>query len=280
MAASSTSGKFRIALVQLLVGSEKAANLSKARALVQKAKEKGAELIVLPECFNSPYGTQHFASYAETIPGGPSTQALEEMAKETKSYIVGGSIPELDSDRYYNSSTVFSPSGETIAKHRKMFDIDVPGGIKFTESDVLSGGNRISSFDMSFCKVGLGICYDVRFAELGQVLTRRGCKLLLYPGAFNMTTGPMHWELLLRARALDNQVFVAGVSPARDDKASYVAWGHSTVVDPWGKVIATTEEAEDIVFADIDLGEVEKVRTAIPIGRQRRADLYEVHDRT
>ncbi|MEE6468314.1 hypothetical protein FKM82_008253 [Ascaphus truei] len=165
-----------------------------------------------------------------------------------------------------------------LAKHRKihLFNIDVPGKICFQESETLSPGDSFSVFDTPYCKVGVGICYDLRFAELAQIYTKKGCQLLIYPGAFNMTTGPAHWELLQRARALDNQVYVATVSPARDDKASYVAWGHSTVVNPWGEVIAKANTEETITFTDIDLQYLAEIRQQIPIHSQRRLDLYSV----
>ena len=116
---------------------------------------------------------------------------------------------------------------------------------------MLTPGDTFTHFDTEFCKVGLGICYDMRFPELAVRANREGCKLIVYPGAFNMVTGPLHWELLQRARAVDQQMFVAAVSPARDTSAGYIAWGHSTIVDPWGKVIATTEHEEAIVMAEI-----------------------------
>lgn len=165
-----------------------------------------------------------------------------------------------------------------IAKHRKihLFDIDVPGKIRFQESETLSPGNSFTTFDTPYCKVGVGICYDIRFPELAQVYAKLNCKLLVYPGAFNMTTGPAHWELLQRGRALDNQLYVATVSPARDTGAKYVAWGHSTVVNPWGEVIATTEHEETILYADIDPAYVEEVREQIPTRNQKRDDMYTV----
>ncbi|KAH0515969.1 Omega-amidase NIT2 [Microtus ochrogaster] len=157
-----------------------------------------------------------------------------------------------------------------------LFDIDVPGKITFQESKTLSPGDSLSTFDTPYCRVGLGICYDMRFAELAQIYAQRGCQLLVYPGAFNLTTGPAHWELLQRARAVDNQVYVATASPARDDKASYVAWGHSTVVDPWGQVLTKAGTEEMILYSDIDLKRLAEVRQQIPISKQKRADLYAV----
>lgn len=269
--------KFRLAVVQLQVTSVKADNLSRARRLVKEAAGQGGNVVLLPECFNSPYGTGFFSSYSERIPG-ESTQVLSEIAKENKVYLVGGSIPEEDGGKLYNSCVVFDPEGKMLLKHRKihLFDISVPGKIHFQESETLSPGNSLSMFDTPFCKIGVGICYDIRFAELAQLYCRKGCQLLVYPGAFNMTTGPAHWELLQRARAVDNQVFVATASPARDETASYVAWGHSTVVSPWGEVISKAGPEEEVIYADIDLQYLAEIRQQIPITTQRRHDLYTV----
>ncbi|XP_056132173.1 omega-amidase NIT2 [Lampris incognitus] len=275
---SRAMSKFRLAVVQLHVTKVKADNLSKARRLINEAAAQGSKMVVLPECFNSPYGTNFFPEYAEKIPG-ESTQMLSKAAKENKVYLVGGSIPEEDGGKLYNTCPVFGPDGGLMLKHRKihLFDIDVPGKIRFQESETLSPGSGLSVFDTSFCKVGIGICYDIRFAELAQLYSKKGCQLLVYPGAFNMTTGPAHWELLQRGRALDNQVYVATASPARDETASYVAWGHSTVVNPWGEVISKAGSEEAVVYADIDLQYLADVRQQIPITAQRRSDLYSVN---
>ncbi|XP_038622209.1 omega-amidase NIT2 isoform X2 [Tachyglossus aculeatus] len=266
---------FRLALIQLRVSSVKAENLARATGLIREAAAQGAQVVSLPECFNSPYGTKYFQQYAEKIPG-ESTQKLSEVAKECGIYLIGGSIPEEDAGKLYNTCTVFGPDGSLLVKHRKihLFDIDVPGKIRFQESETLSPGDSLSTFDTPYCKVGLGICYDIRFAELAQIYTQRGCQLLVYPGAFNMTTGPAHWELLQRGRAVDNQLYVATTSPARDEKASYVAWGHSTVVGPWGDVLAKAGPEETVLHTDIDLKKVAEVRQQIPILSQRRPDVY------
>ncbi|XP_007249145.3 omega-amidase NIT2 [Astyanax mexicanus] len=274
---SKAMSKFRLAVVQLAVTKVKSDNLQRACSLVKEAAGQGAKVVVLPECFNSPYGTGFFAEYAEKIPG-ESTQALSEAAKESAVFLVGGSIPEEDGGKLFNTCSVFGPDGKILVKHRKihLFDIDVPGKIRFQESETLSPGCSLSMFETPFCKVGVGICYDMRFAELAQIYARKGCQLLVYPGAFNMTTGPAHWELLQRARAVDNQVYVATASPARDETASYVAWGHSTVVNPWGEVITKAGSEESVVYADIDLQYLSDVRQQIPITTQRRNDIYSV----
>mmetsp|Transcript_15434 Transcript_15434/g.17479 ORF Transcript_15434/g.17479 Transcript_15434/m.17479 type:complete len:287 (+) Transcript_15434:64-924(+) len=278
--------KLVLGMIQLMVGTDKAANLAAAQKAVAKAVEKGAQLVSLPECFNSPYATDKFREYSETIPADadsinpdehPSTAMLCDMAKKHGIYLIGGSIPERDaSDKIFNTCIVVSPEGKIITKHRKvhLFDIDIPGGITFKESDTLTGGDQITTFDTPYGKVGVGICYDMRFAELAQVMRQDGCNLLVYPGAFNTTTGPLHWELLQRGRAVDNQVFVATASPARNPESKYQAWGHSSIVDPWGKVLATTEHDEDIVVAEIDLDKVTEIRRNIPISLQTRTDIY------
>ncbi|XP_015676293.1 omega-amidase NIT2 [Protobothrops mucrosquamatus] len=268
---------FRLALIQLHVSAVKTDNLNRACRLVRTAAGQGAKIVILPECFNCPYGTKYFPEYAEKIPGD-CTHKLSEIAKECGIYLIGGSIPEEDAGKLYNTCTAFGPDGTMLAKYRKihLFDINVPGKIQFQESETLSAGDKFSVLDTSYCKIGIGICYDIRFPELAQIYTQKGCKLLVYPGAFNLTTGPAHWELLQRGRAVDNQVYVATASPARDETGSYVAWGHSTVVSPWGEVIVKAGTEETIVYAEIDLKKAEEIREQIPILSQKRSDLYTV----
>lgn len=267
---------FRAALVQSRVGKDRTKNLENAARLIAEAKKGGANLVALPECFNSPYGTKFFNEYAESIPNGPTCEMLSKAAKEHSIYLVGGTFPEIENDKFYNTCTVWNPEGKLLAKYRKMhlFDIDIPGGITFKESDVLHAGNELVTFDFDGIKVGLGVCYDLRFEELAKLYRLQGCEILIYPGAFNMTTGPIHWELLQRARALDNQVYVFAISPARNEQG-YIAWGHSQITDPWGKVTAQAGHEEEIVYDDIKLEECDKVRQQIPIFKQRRTDIYD-----
>ncbi|KAJ2908167.1 Omega-amidase nit3 [Coemansia aciculifera] len=275
------SATLKLALVQLAVGAQKAANLVRARSKVLEAAKAGANIVVLPECFNSPYGTQYFSQYAEEIDSASpseSIRALSEMARDSKVFLVGGSIPEREKGTgdLFNTCTVWSPEGQLVAKHRKvhLFDIDFPGKIVFKESEVLKPGNSLSEFSTPWGKFGVAICYDMRFPEVAMIAARRGCVGMIYPGAFNQTTGPLHWELLLRARAVDNQIFTAACSPALDSSATYHAWGHSTIVDPYARVVATTAEAEDIVYGTLDLSLAEEVRKSVPVSLQRRFDIY------
>ncbi|KAI2777426.1 carbon-nitrogen hydrolase [Daldinia loculata] len=278
----------KLACIQLASGLDKMANLAHARDKVVEAAQAGAKLIVLPECFNSPYGTNYFPQYAETLlPGppspdqSPSYHALSAMAAETGAFLVGGSIPEADPDpstnKYYNTSLVFGPDGALLASHRKvhLFDIDIPGKITFRESEVLFPGNKVTIVDLpGYGKIAVAICYDIRFPELATLAARRGAFALVYPGAFNLTTGPLHWRLLGQARAVDNQVYVALCSPARDLDAAYHAYGHSLVVDPMARVLVEAREKEEVVYWELDGEKIQETRRNIPLATQRRFDVY------
>nr|GMC51307.1 omega-amidase, chloroplastic-like [Ipomoea batatas] len=276
--------KFKIGLCQLSVTADKERNIAHARTAIEEAAEKGAKLIVLPEIWNSPYSNDSFPIYAEDIDAGPeaspSTAMLSEVAHLLKVTIIGGSIPERSGDKLYNTCCVFDSEGKLKAKHRKihLFDIDIPGKITFMESKTLTAGQTPTIVDTEVGRIGIGICYDIRFQELATLYAARGVHLICYPGAFNMTTGPLHWELLQRARAVDNQLFVATCSPARDAGAGYVAWGHSTLVGPFGEILATTEHDEAIIISEIDYSQIELRRTNLPLEKQRRGDLYQLVD--
>ncbi|KAL2945152.1 Omega-amidase chloroplastic [Bienertia sinuspersici] len=282
--------KFKIALCQLSVTTDKVRNISHAREVIEEAANKGAQLVLLPvsvlEIWNSPYSNDSFPVYAEDIELGgdasPSTTMLSEVSRNLKITVVGGSIPERCGDRLYNTCCVFGTDGVLKAKHRKacihLFDIDIPGKMTFKESKTLTAGENPTIVDTDVGRIGIGICYDIRFQELAAIYAARGAHMLCYPGAFNMTTGPLHWELLQRARAADNQLYVATCSPARDTGSGYVAWGHSTLVGPFGEVLATTEHEETIVIAEIDYSLVDQRRVFLPIINQRRGDLYQLVD--
>lgn len=277
-------GKFKIALCQLSVTENKERNIAHARAAIEAAADNGAQLVVLPEIWNGPYSNASFPVYAEDIDAGgsasPSTSMLSEVARSKGITIVGGSISERSGDRLYNTCCIFGKDGELKAKYRKihLFDIDIPGKICFMESKTLTAGNTPIIVDTDVGRIGIGICYDMRFQELAMLYAARGAHLICYPGAFNMTTGPLHWELLQRARAVDNQLFVATCSPARDINAGYVAWGHSTLVAPFGEIVATTDHEEATIIADIDYSRIEERRMNMPFEKQRHGDLYQLVD--
>lgn len=277
----------KIALVQLKAGADKAANLTKVAKYIDYAVTESKigklDVVMLPECFNSPYAVDKFREYAEIIPGGETTQFLSNLAKKHGVFIVGGLIPEKEesSDKIFNTSLTFDPQGEIVALHRKahLFDIDIPNGITFKESVTLSAGDKATVFKLGeFGNVGLGICYDIRFPELaiGAARAPHNAFAMFYPGAFNTTTGPLHWHLLARARAVDNEVFTVLCSPARDVGGSgYQAYGHSLVVDPSGKIVAEAGEGEEVLYAELDKDLLPAARAGIPVHYQRRFDIYD-----
>jgi omega-amidase len=267
----------KIAQIQMTVTADKQANLRHAQALIRRAAADGIDLAMLPEMFCCPYDNACFAQYAEEN-GGAVQQMLRELARSLGIYLIGGSLPERDGDKLYNTSYVFDRQGRQIARHRKthLFDIDVVGGQRFFESDTLSPGSDVTVFDTEFGRMGLCICFDFRFEELARLMTLSGAQVLFVPAAFNKTTGPAHWELLFRQRAVDNQVFTVGTSPARDEHASYVAWGHSLVCDPWGSVVQQCGHEETVAITDLDLNRIDDVRRQLPILSARRTDLYTV----
>ena len=270
--------KVRIALCQMNVVDDKKANLKKAGSLIADSADRNADFIVLPEMFNCPYSNDKFVEYGENEHDSCTLNTISQLAESYNVYILAGSIPEREGDKLYNTSYLFDKTGSIIAKHRKMhlFDIDVKGRITFKESDVLTAGDDFTIADTDFGRIGIGICYDVRFVELARIMAEKGAEILFYPGAFNQTTGPAHWELLFRSRALDNQVFCIGVAPALNINASYHSYGHSIAVNPWGEVIAQAGEKEELVICEIDLSEIKKVREELPVLKNKRKDLYEV----
>jgi omega-amidase len=299
----STADTLPVALVQLRAGDDGAANRRHAedwleRALQPPPGRARPRLLMLPEVWNAPYAAAGFAAWAEPIPEtgtlllegpSPSLAMVARLARRHVVSVIAGSIPERGSDgRLYNTATVIDGEGRLRAKHRKLhlFDVDVPGGIRFRESDSLSGGERITVLPPEGDPLGTGlkappglgllICYDIRFPELALLMQQRqGCTLLACPAAFNTTTGPRHWHLLMRARAVDTQCFLLACSSARPtNEAAYPSYGHSLMVDPWGSVIAEAGIGEQVLHAELDLSQVALARQAIPTSQQRRSDLY------
>ena len=270
--------KVKFALCQMNVVDDKKQNIKKAKSFITQSVSENVDFIVLPEMFNCPYSNDKFIEYCEEESSSYTLNKISKSASENNVYILAGSIPEKDNDKIFNTSYLFDKNGLIIAKHRKMhlFDIDVKDKITFKESDVLTAGDAVTVVDCDFGKIGIGICYDVRFLELSRLMAEKGAVILIYPGAFNMTTGPSHWELLFRSRALDNQVFTIGVAPALNRNASYHSYGHSIAVNPYGEVIRQADDKEQLIVCEIDLSEAEKVRDEIPVLKNKRNDLYEV----
>ena len=268
---------FEIACIQLRVVLDRAENLARAGELIEEAARAGASLVVLPEMFTCPYDLEQFRPHAEPLDGGPTAAFLSGIASRLGVHLVGGSFPELDGDALYNTSTLWSPAGELLLTHRKvhLFDVDIPGGIRFQESARLSAGSAFGVADTELGRIGLAICYDLRFPECFRAMAVAGAELIVLPGAFNTTTGPAHWETLLRARAIENTCYVAACSPApAEDGSGYPAWGHSMVVDPYGEVLCRAEREPVTLAADVDGERLEEIRRALPVLAQRRPELY------
>lgn len=261
------------ALCQMSVADDKEKNLRHAAELIDEAVRVGARVICLPEIWNSPYDIKLFGARAEPD-GGPSTALMSGLAGIHGIYLIGGSIPESADGRIYNTSYVFGPSGEMIAKHRKahLFDVDIERGVRFKESEVFSPGEGITVFDTEFGRMGLAVCFDLRFPGMFKEMAGAGAHIVFLPASFNMTTGPAHWDTLIKARALDNQIYLAACSPARDLSASYTSWGHSCVATPWGEFCAAADSRESIAYATIDIGYLQKIRQELPVGNQPATD--------
>ena len=267
--------EMKIALIQMNVTPHKAENLANARFLASEAAKSGADLAVLPEMFCCEYRSRAFVENREPA-GGEVWRALSAIARENSLYLVGGSFPEEEDGHIYNSAFVFDRQGAQLARHRKthLFDIDVDGGQRFWESDTFTPGSDVTTFDTEFGKMGLCVCFDIRFPELTRLETLRGAQVIFCPAAFNMTTGPAHWELLFRSRALEDQVFTAACAPARDESGSYVSYANSLCCSPWGDVLCRAGTEEQILLADIDLARIDAVRRQLPLLSARRTDVY------
>ncbi len=267
-------GSFKIGICQMRVTEKKRENLERARTMVLKAAQAGCQVVVLPEMFNCPYTHAYFVRFAETYPHGETFEMLGHTAAGAGVYLIGGSIPERENGRVYNTCFVYGPDGRLLGRQRKvhLFDVELES-LVFRESDTLSPGNDLEVFHTPFGCFGVAICFDVRFPELFRALTLKGAQIIVIPAAFNTITGPIHWELLLRARAVDNQVFTVGAGPAREEGSEYVYYGHSMVVNPWSEVIAAADEQETILQAEIDLDLIDRIRNKLPLLRARRRDL-------
>ncbi|KAM8706906.1 hypothetical protein ACLKA7_011068 [Drosophila subpalustris] len=280
-----SNNKLTLAVLQLPVGNNVSENVRRAVGhIVQlKAANPQLQLAILPESFNGPYGIEHFGKHAERIPDGATCQQLSRVAQKLAIYIIGGSIIERDeNNKLYNTCTVWGPNGNLIARHRKIhlftmnIEPDQLGGVQFDEAAALTPGNEPTVVQIGPHKVGIGICHDKRFEELARIYRNLGCSMIVYPSAFCICQGPMHWELLQRARATDNQLFVVTCAPARNNMSGYVAYGHSMIVDPWARVQREAGEGLELMVEEIDFDKVDEVRRQIPIYEQRRTDVYDL----
>ncbi len=264
--------KLRVGAVQMRSTDDLAANLAACRSLVRQAADDGARVVVLPECFSFLGRSEgDKMPIAEHVAGdGPIASTLRELATAHAVWIVGGGTPErIDGDprRAYNTAIVVDPRGEVAGSYRKihLFDVQIPGGATLRESDATAPGDRLVTVDIDGVRVGLSICYDVRFPELYRTLVKdRGAQVLLVPAAFTAHTGAAHWHLLLRARAVEEQSYVVAAAQWGRHNEKRESYGHTLIVDPWGTIVGERESGDGVVVATLDGGVVDERRAQLP----------------
>src|SRR4051812_23524647 len=268
----------RAAAIQLNSTADKARNLEVAERLVASAAQAGAELVVLPEKWNLLGSSEDLIAGAEAIDGGPTIDAARGWARKLAVRLVAGSIAERSegADRLFNTSVAIDADGEIAGIYRKihMFDVDV-GGVRYRESDTEQPGDEAVTSRLGELEVGLTVCYDLRFPELYRILAVRGARVITVPSAFTATTGRDHWEVLMRARAIENQAFVVAPNQVGQAPPNYDSWGHSMIVDPWGEVLAEAREGEGFGEAELALARQDEVRASLPSLANRRPEAYE-----
>jgi deaminated glutathione amidase len=264
----------RVAAVQLNSTDEKARNLEAAERLVRGAAADGAELVALPEKWNLLAGGEALLAGAEPL-DGPSLTAARDWARELGIHLLAGSVSEQGPEKAFNTSVLIGPDGEDVAVYRQihMFDVDV-GGVAYRESDHEEPGTEIVTAPIGGLIAGLTVCYDLRFPELYRILAVRGARLIAVPSAFTLATGRDHWEVLLRARAIENQAFVLAPNQVGQAPPHFDSYGHSAIVDPWGVVLAVAPDEECFIAAELDLPAQERVRESLPSLANRRPAAY------
>jgi predicted amidohydrolase len=266
---------FLAAAVQLNCTSNEQANWESARSLIERAAGYGAAFVATPE--NTNYLGPHDEKVRRAEPlDGPTCARFADLARRLGIHLLLGSFNEKSDEeqRCFNTSVFFGPDGRILGTYRKMhlFDVDVPGGVRFAESDTCKPGDEVTVVETPLARFGLSICYDLRFPELYRRMTDGGAQVLMIPAAFTLATGKDHWEPLMRARAIETQCYV--IAPAQhgdhDDAGLKASWGHAMIVDPWGLPVAVASDGPGLALAEIDLDRVERVRRAIPVSRHRR----------
>jgi predicted amidohydrolase len=269
--------RIRVAAVQMDSQDDKKANLGKATKLIEEAVSQGAQLVGLPEYFNFIGPESREFEEAETIPG-PTTKFLSDIARKHNIWLHGGSILEKveGHNKMFNTCTFFNTKGEMIAKYRKihLFDVEVKGGPAMIESLTKESGGKVVVCETDLGRIGLSICYDMRFPELYRIMALQGATMMFVPSEYTLYTGKDHWEPILRARAIENQCFI--IAPAQIGiKPLFQTYGRSLVIDPWGTVIAKAPDEETCILAELDMEYLERVRRQIPSLKNRKPAAYQ-----
>lgn len=260
--------RYCAAAVQLNAGPDKGVNLDKAEAFLVEAAGRGAELVVLPEVFLWRGPQEEEVAVAEDIPGPTSTR-LGRLARQLGIHLVAGSFLERNSavGRAYNTSLLFGPAGELLARYRKMhlFDVDIAGAVSVRESDTRLRGDQVVTAATPLGTVGLSICYDLRFPEFYRRLALAGAEVVAVPSAFTFRTGAAHWEILVRARAIENLVYIVAANQIGEGIAGIASFGSSMIVEPWGTPLARAADRETIIYAEIDREHQQRLRSQLPV---------------
>jgi len=265
--------RYLAAAVQMSSGADRARNLARAAELAGDAARRGARLVVLPEVFawRGPRGEE--SAIAEPVPG-PTTDVLAGLARSLGTWLCAGSLLEraAGEPRAYNTSCLFDPHGALVARYRKihLFDVDLPGRVTVRESDTRAAGGDVVAVPTELGTLGLSVCYDLRFPELYRRLVRAGAEVLLVPSAFTFPTGAAHWEVLCRARAIENQCYLIAPDQTGTSPHGFADWGDSLIVDPWGRVVGRAGDGDGVTVAEIDLGYLGRVRRELPSLRHAR----------
>jgi deaminated glutathione amidase len=267
----------RLSCVQLTSGQDKPTNLDTAERLVARAAAEGAEIVVLPEKWNGLGNPEVLHAIAEPLDGGESIEAMARWARALGITLVGGSITERrhGHEKLSNTCVVFGPDGEVAAVYRKihLFDVEV-GGHVYRESEAEEPGEEPVVAEAEDWPIGLSICYDLRFPELYRILALEGARLVTVPANFTLYTGRDHWHPLLRARAIENQLYVAAAAQVGEPVPGRPSYGRSLIADPWGIVLAQAPDGEAVVTAELDLARLEEVRAKLPALASRQPAAY------
>ncbi len=257
---------FKVAAVQMASGPNVAGNLNEARRLIEKAAQQGARLVVLPEFF-AIMGMQNtdIVAVREQPGSGPIQSFLSETARKHQIWLVGGSIPLVDDapNKVRNSCLVYNEAGEQVARYDKihLFNLEL-GNEKYQEADTIEAGNQVVVVDSPFGRIGLAICYDLRFPELFRAM--QDVDIIVLPAAFTATTGKVHWEALVRARAIENLSYFIAAAQGGYHVNGRETHGHSMIVDPWGRVLDELTRGSDVVMADVNPGYQASLRSSLP----------------
>ncbi len=265
------------AAIQLSSNNDRQQNVAKALELIDEASARGARLVALPEMFNYYSSLKEMVKNAEPVPG-PTIDALAQKARANGLYILCGSIIESAPDgKGFNTSVMVGPDGNILGVYRKinLFDVEIPGKVRYGESEYILPGNEMVTLDVDGWIVGLAICYDLRFPEVFATLASRGADVIVMPAAFAADTGKDHWEVLLRARAIENQFFVVAPNRYGTSSDSFTTHGHSMIVDPWGTILSQAPDKVSVISAELDIGVLQDVRRNMPMKRQ---NTYEVKE--